>query len=135
MLATIEMIRLVVERRPIFLDDAGLWIEPCRDSIRRDPIRVADPFEVAAETYNDAHLDRGLLLRWGAGSDRYHWTMRRTEPKKDAVRLAKVLAIHGLRVEPGMAHFLRRFLLDARPSTRIVGVSTTPAPKRLEAAA
>jgi uncharacterized protein (DUF927 family) len=94
---------------------SGLWYQPSPDAQGNapDPLWIAAPFQVRAETNGDADQDFGLLLRWTDPNGREHeWAMPRRMVHAEGNAIAVELEDAGLscgtsrKAHDGLKHFL-----------------------------
>ncbi len=79
--------------------DTGLWFQPPldRDGDLPDPVWIAAPFQVRAETNDDANQSFGLLLGWRDPNDGEHqWAMPKRMVHVEANAIAVELEDAGL---------------------------------------
>ncbi len=91
-----------------FIDAKGIWFQPqsSRDSdTQPDPVFIAAPFEVIAETKDETGGSWGLLLRWTDRDQQQHqWAMPRKLLHADGNAIASELEDAGLSVATGKRH-------------------------------
>jgi putative DNA primase/helicase len=98
---------------PFFANSAGIWFQPSKKDTKPTAIWICAPFEVIAETADEAGSSWGMLLRWRDRDGRQHeWAMPRRLLHLDGNQIASELETEGLAVGTGKdAHELLKSLL------------------------